>query len=650
MPTGLVVGSVTAPSGSTVSISGQTVRWTIADLAASGAGSTSSLTIPVSIETDAPVTNTATFTQTTPSSTGTTSGTSNSTPVTPQYANVTLSKSVANAKPNVGSSDMFTITAHNAGNADSGVVVVTDVVPAGLTIDTVTAPTGSVATVSGQTVTWTISDLAAQGAGATASLHVAVTVTTAAVVTNTATFTQTIPSSSGSTSGTSNPVVVTPQYADVTITKVASNATPYNGSKDTFTITVVNHGPAATAVTVVDPLPAGVTFVSATSPSGASTISVSGNTVTWRPGTLAASGRTSTATLHLTVKVERGDGSITNTATEIQTVPNCKGAASDGNAGPCVPVTTATASATIHPQPVANVSIKKTVSNPRPYDGSSDTYTVRVSNAGPDRAEGVVVTDPLPAGLSYVSASVSIGTVSERSVNGVPTITWVIGSLKVGEVETMTLVVVVHRSTGKIVNTATETQTTANPLGKTQSSSAAAVAVAAANVSVHKTVSNPKPEQGSRDSYLITATNAGPDPAQGVVVVDELPAGLTFVSASASAGSARVNGSTVTWTLGTLSAHGSATLTIVVVVTASTGKVTNTAKERQTTVNPAGVPVSSVTIHPTPRPTPPPAPPVPPAHTGEPWSGWLYWLLVWLVALAGLWTFQRGARRRVRGS
>jgi hypothetical protein len=37
---------------------------------------------------------------------------------------------------------------------------------------------------------------------------------------------------------------------------------------------------------------------------------------------------------------------------------------------------------------------------------------------------------------------------------------------------------------------------------------------------------------------------------------------------------------------------------------------------------------------------------VPPAHTGEPWSAWLYWLVVGLMAAAGGCLLEIGRRRR----
>ena len=66
------------------------------------------------------------------------------------------------------------------------------------------------------------------------------------------------------------------------------------------------------------------------------------------------------------------------------------------------------ASATETPQQ-ADLAVAKTVSNPTPNVGDTITFTVTLTNAGPDAATGVEVTDLLPAGLSFVSATASQG-------------------------------------------------------------------------------------------------------------------------------------------------------------------------------------------------------------------------------------------------
>ncbi|MGA2211050.1 MAG: hypothetical protein ABSH30_15595, partial [Acidimicrobiales bacterium] len=102
-------------------------------------------------------------------------------------------------------------------------------------------------------------------------------------------------------------------------------------------------------------------------------------------------------------------GTITNTATETQSTADPSG--------------TQVSSVSIFPVAAADVSILKTVSNTTPADGSDVTYTLHLTNAGPDAAAGVSVSDPLPAGLSCVSDATATGTISGCG----PTITWTVG-------------------------------------------------------------------------------------------------------------------------------------------------------------------------------------------------------------------------------
>jgi len=94
-----------------------------------------------------------------------------------------------------------------------------------------------------------------------------------------------------------------------------------------------------------------------------------------------------------------------------------------------------------------------------------------------------------------------------------------------------------------------------------------------ADLRLSQSVSNPTP--GATVSFTISVTNDGPDRASDVRVLDLLPAGLTFVSATPSKG-AYTSGSGI-WTIGAMNNGSTATLTINAGVTAAT-PITNTAQ------------------------------------------------------------------------
>ena len=74
----------------------------------------------------------------------------------------------------------------------------------------------------------------------------------------------------------------------------------------------------------------------------------------------------------------------------------------------------ATATTTVNPAatPHADLSITKGDAPDPVAAGSSLTYTLTVPNGGPDAAAAVEVSDTLPAGVSFVSASPSVGRAS----------------------------------------------------------------------------------------------------------------------------------------------------------------------------------------------------------------------------------------------
>ncbi|MEM6475835.1 MAG: proprotein convertase P-domain-containing protein [Pseudomonadota bacterium] len=97
-----------------------------------------------------------------------------------------------------------------------------------------------------------------------------------------------------------------------------------------------------------------------------------------------------------------------------------------------------------------------------------------------------------------------------------------------------------------------------------------------ADLSLTKTVSNATPTSGSAISYTLQVTNAGPTAATGVQVLDQLPTGFDFSSAS---GAGSYSAATGIWTLPTIPSGQTRTLTINGVVTAPNGTtITNFAE------------------------------------------------------------------------
>jgi uncharacterized repeat protein (TIGR01451 family) len=236
--------------------------------------------------------------------------------------------------------------------------------------------------------------------------------------------------------------------ADLNIMKDVNNHTPSEGDPITYTVTITNTGPAtATNIQITDQLPVGVTYVAPYSASQGTWDNVSG---IWSVGSLA-NGATATLTINATVNAGTTGQTITNTATVTAADQPDPHTGDNTDSADILPGGSV-------PQ-LADLHLLKDVSNHLPNEGDTITYTITVTNTGPDNATGVQVTDPLPGGVTYVSHSASQGSYNSG------TDVWSVGNLADGGSSTLTITVTVNNGTAgsTISNTATATITTPPP-------------------------------------------------------------------------------------------------------------------------------------------------------------------------------------------
>ena len=475
--------------------------------------------------------------------------------VTVTAPQLTVTKS---ASPNpfiVGQPASYTVTVQNTGTATTiGSITIADTLPTGITLATAVGTNWSC---TGTTVlSCTFTGTLATSASTTLTLNVNVG-STATSGTNSATASgggdPTCPATARCTGTTTTVNVTAPQ---LTVTKAASPNPFTVGQPASYTVTVQNTGTATTfgSITIADTLPTGITLATAVGTNWSCT-GTTALSCTFT-GTLAASVST---TLTLNVIVGATATSGTNSATASGGGdPTCPATSRCTGTTPTVPVNAS-----------ADIALAKLVDNATPNVGDTVTFTVMASDLGPSDATGVAVTDALPSGLTFQSATPSVG--SYNSGTGL----WTIGNLANGNSETLTIVAVVTQP-GMITNTATVTASNQfDPNTSNNSAAASLNATPSADVQVNKTVNNATPNVGSNVTFTITATNAGPDAATGVVITDLLPAGLSFVSAIPS-GTTTYTSGTGQWNIGNLGNGGSETLTIVATVT-QPGAITNTA-------------------------------------------------------------------------
>jgi len=197
-------------------------------------------------------------------------------------------------------------------------------------------------------------------------------------------------------------------------------------------------------------------------------------------------------------------------------------------------------------------------------------------------ASGVTVTDALPAGTTFVSASGCLNAPSG------PVVTCDLGTLPASSTANASITVAIDPSfTGSLDNTATVSAAEDDPDPANNSSTASTVVGAEADMSITKT--GPATAiAGTQVTYDITVTNAGPSDAQSVSVADPTPAGYTFASATVPCTGG------FPCALGTVVAGGSTSFSVTYDIDPATaGDVTNTATVSSATTDPNGANDSS---------------------------------------------------------
>jgi uncharacterized delta-60 repeat protein/uncharacterized repeat protein (TIGR01451 family) len=220
----------------------------------------------------------------------------------------------------------------------------------------------------------------------------------------------------------------------------------------------------------------------------------------------------------------------------------------------------------------ADVALAMTASAPSMVATSNLTYTLIVTNFGPSSASNVVVMDTLPSGAVLTVSNATQGSVT----NAAGLVVWTVGSLAKDATAQLTLAVQ-PAATGTITNSATVTTASADPNPDDDSASVVTTVIAPTADLVLGLADAPDPvPTGYNLIYNLTVTNLGPGTASGVMVVDTLPPGVSFVAAWPS-NNYTVVGRVVTFlNLGNVGSNQQVTATIVVKPTVA-GTLTDSA-------------------------------------------------------------------------
>jgi len=198
----------------------------------------------------------------------------------------------------------------------------------------------------------------------------------------------------------------------------------------------------------------------------------------------------------------------------------------------------------------ADLRLAKSTPSVTPNVGSTVTFTLTLTNDGPDTATNVEVTDTLPNGYEYVASSIGGGTTSDDSTPS--SLVWTINSIANGGSAVLSYQAKILAS-GNYNNIAQITasdqpdpdSSPGNDDGDQSEDDEAAVELSPNSVidlELSKSTNTTAVVVGDTVTYTLTVTNNGPSDATGVAIEDVLPSEVSYDTGTASDGGTLVSG------------------------------------------------------------------------------------------------------------
>ncbi|MBM6386569.1 MAG: DUF11 domain-containing protein [Paenibacillus sp.] len=355
----------------------------------------------------------------------------------------------------------------------------------------------------------------APGAEVTVTFEVTITMPIPSQINNQSTVSFTSGSFSGSSSSnTTQTPVIQPQ---ISLVKTANTVNATVGDTVVYTVTVSNTGNLQANVTVTDTIPAATSFV-------ANSVVVSGvpqpgaTPGTGIPVGIVAAGATAVVTFAVVVDTLPSPQQLSNFATSSFTFTPPDGRTLTG---------TATSNTLTFPVSSPNVAVVKSTPSTAAAVGDTVTYSIQVTNSGIAPVNNIQFSDPIPAGASFVTGSVTVNGVAQPAANPAGGIS--LGTLAPGTSATVTFSIRVDAipPSGQLSNRST-VSFTSGAFSSTTFSNTVVTPVFQPILSATKTASTQNATVGDTVSYTVTVSNTGNYGAQ-INLTDNIPAGTILV-------------------------------------------------------------------------------------------------------------------------
>ncbi|UCC89647.1 MAG: DUF11 domain-containing protein [Anaerolineales bacterium] len=441
-----------------------------------------------------------------------------------------ISKSVApDSSVEPGDLLTYTISVLNDGHLDTdGLYTITDVIPQYTSYVTSTPPAAQ----DGNVLTWLFNQPLAMGASRVVTFVVQVDDHPLADGLSIVNDTYSVTGANVYTGATGSPVAVTVQAPDLHITKSDYVDPIWAGGTLTYTLAYSNSGGADAVGVIISDTIDGITEFVGSTPISDSNV---GDTYYWNIGPLTA-GNSGSIVITVSVPSPLPNGTLLTNTAGISSPMGYKDQA--------IQTTTVSGSPVLHLLKEASAEIVE--------PGELITYSISYSNSGNAPAFGVRITDTIDGNTSFVG--------SDPPSDG-GSYYWDISELWPSDTHQITLTV---RVTDSLTNaTILTNQAIIRDSGGVSDTSQVTLSVQSAPIlHVVKTADTEIIEPGDTLTYSLWYSNTGNAPATGVVITDDLPAQLHFLSAEPSPSSG--GDQQQVWTMASVNVGGPYSITLVV--------------------------------------------------------------------------------------